>query len=205
MYQRAAFLVALSISIQLVASTAALASLADPLLELDANEDGVVTTQELEARAAERWSTNDVDRDGKVTANEMKAMLAVFRHERFAARDADCSGLLERAELADMPESVVLRFDIDKNGALSQAELDNGLLALEHDPMQGPVKLLLGDTDDDGALILAEATAAARTLAGRADTNSDGKLSAEELQRAPALRSYGPLLLGLEATYAGVP
>jgi Ca2+-binding EF-hand superfamily protein len=202
MYHRALLRTILSASFQLATSAAALAN---PLLELDANEDGLVTIEELEARASERWSRNDIDLDGEVTADEMKAVLAEFRQARFAARDADGSGLLERSELAGMPETTLLRFDIDKNGALSQAELDNGLLALDHDPTRGPLKLLLGDADDDGFLTRAEATAAARTLARGADVDDDEKLSAEELERAPALRSYGPLLLGLDATYASLP
>jgi hypothetical protein len=174
-------------------SAAAHASLADPLLALDTNDDGVVTTEELEVRALERWSTTDLDHDGKVTANEMKAKLAEFRRERFAARDADGNGVLEQAELADVPEAMVRRLDVDGSGALSRAELDNGYLVQE----SGLLKLLPGDANDDGAIVRAEAAATARLMARTIDADGDGRLSAAELGGAQVLRAYGAHLLGL--------
>lgn len=175
------------------ASTVAHASLADPLLALDTDDDGVVTTVELEARVLERWSTTDLDHDGKVTAREMKAKLAEFRRERFAARDADGNGMLEQAELADVPEAIVRRLDVDGSGALSRAELDNGYLAQE----SGMLKLLPGDANDDGAIVRTEAAATARLMARTIDVDGDGRLSAAELGGAQVLRAYGAHLLGL--------
>jgi hypothetical protein len=189
---------ALSAILYLGASAAAQASLADPLLELDMNDDGVVTRQELEARALERWNKNDVDHDGKVTAKEMTAKLAEFRLERFAARDADGNGVLEQAEFADLPDAIVMRFDVDRSGTLSQAELDNGFLAVDgRGSPDGGLKLLPGDANNDGAITRPEAAATARLMAKTIDADGDGRLSAAELGRAPALRAYGTQLLGL--------
>jgi EF hand len=189
-----AWLAALPVLVQLGASPVAQASLADPLLVLDADDDGVVTTRELEVRAFERWRSTDLDHDGKVTAREMTTKLVEFRHERFAARDADGNGVLEQGELADVPEALVTKLDVDRSGALSQAELDNGFLRAAPD---GTPKLLPGDTNNDGAIVKTEAAATARLLARTIDADGDGRLSAAELAQAPVLRTYGAQLLGL--------
>jgi Ca2+-binding EF-hand superfamily protein len=188
---------ALATSLGLWASVPAQASLSDPLLALDLNDDGVVTMRELEARALERWTKTDVDHDGKVTANEMRASLAEFRHERFAARDADGNGVLEQGELADVPEPIIRRLDVDGSGALSQAELDNGALVGLGSSPGGEPRSLPGDANNDGAITQAEAVAMARMMARIIDSNADGRLSAEELYSAPILRSRDAQLLGL--------
>lgn len=193
-----AWLAALPVLAQLAVAPAARASLADPLLILDTDDDGVVTTRELEARALERWRSTDLDHDGRVTAPEMQTKLVEFRRERFAARDADGNGVLEQGELADVPEALVARLDVDGSGALSQAELDNGYLVLDKPavPAEAP-KLLPGDANNDGAIVKTEATATARLLARSIDRDGDGRLSAAELAQAPVLRTYGPQLLGM--------
>ena len=110
--------------------------------ELDANADGGITMDEIEAamaaRAAERFAEADTDGDGALSAEEMLARASEDRAARMADRiadriekiDANGDGVLQLEEMqarADdrrgpSPDRMFNRADADDNGSLSAEE-----------------------------------------------------------------------------------
>jgi Ca2+-binding EF-hand superfamily protein len=103
----------------------------------DTNSDGVVTRAEAEAAAVERtrkmFDALDADKDGNLTQQEIDAARekrhAAMREradERFKAADTDGDGRLSKAEAEKGMPMLGRRFDVldaDKDGALSAEEL----------------------------------------------------------------------------------
>jgi len=158
-------------------------------VKLDSNADGVVTSAEFQARVLAHFTQADVDRDGKVTADEAKARLAAHKQQRFNKRDANTNGVLERAEVAKMPAVMFARLDVDRSGGLSQSELSQGLSRAGKCPRRGLTRLP-GDADHDGVVTQPEASLGVQKMMQRLDTNSDGKLTPDELGRG---RHLSPL------------
>jgi EF hand domain-containing protein len=154
--------------------------------KLDQNADGTVTTAEFEAGLLARFTESDTNGDGKVTADELKTARAAHGQAHFAKQDANGNGVLERSEVAKMPDALFTKLDVDNSKTLSAAELESGHPGGGHGkgPHEGQERGLPGDADRDGTLTKAEAVADAQKLAKRIDANSDGKLSADELQHA---------------------
>jgi Ca2+-binding EF-hand superfamily protein len=146
--------------------------------KFDANKDGVVTSQEVEAAALARFNETDTNKDGKVTAEERKAAHESKREQKFEDRDANDNGLLERSEVQRMPEEFFSRLDTDKSGSLSPAEMQ----AFGHGRHGGKHggKAMHADSNGDGALTKAEALAKAKEMMTKFDTNSDGKVTQAE-------------------------
>lgn len=101
--------------------------------ELDANADGVITLDELEAQAAARFAEADTDGDGGLSAEEILAQRqaeqlerAQDRAERLVDRlDDNGDGLVQVEELADGRRSLDRMFervDADEDGAISEEE-----------------------------------------------------------------------------------
>ncbi len=146
--------------------------------KFDANKDGVVTTQEVEAAALARFNESDTNKDGKVTAEERKAAHQRKGDEHFADRDANDDGVLDRSEVSRMPEQFFTKHETDKSGTLSQAEMQasgHGRRGGKHGDRGKHA-----DSDGDGALSKAEALAKAKQMMTKFDTNSDGKVTREE-------------------------
>jgi len=158
--------------------------------KLDTNSDGTVTTAEFEASSLTRWSKSDADGDGKVSAEEMKAQLRERGQEHFAKRDSNGNGSLERTEVEKMPQALFTKLDSDASGALSQAELESGRPKhADRGPRDGELKGLPGDTDEDGSISKAEASANVQKLVKHIDADADGKLTKEELGRGAGHRA----------------
>ncbi len=146
--------------------------------KFDANNDGVVTTQEVEAFALARFNKADANKDGKVTAEERKALRDQRREDKFADRDANGNGVLERSEVAKMPDALFEKLDTDKSGSLSPAELEAfgpGHHRGKHAGKRGHF-----GSDGDGAVSKAEALSKAKKMMAKFDTNGDGKVTKEE-------------------------
>jgi Ca2+-binding EF-hand superfamily protein len=146
--------------------------------KFDANKDGVVTAQEVEAAALARFNEADANKDGKVTAEERKAVHEQKREDRFADRDANDNGVLERSEVAKMPEEFFTKLDTDKSGSLSKAEMEGFGHGRRHGKHGD--KGMRFDSDGDGAVSKAEALSKAKEMMTKFDTNKDGKVTKDE-------------------------
>jgi len=107
------------------------------LQQWDTNADGVVTRAEAEAAAVERtrklFDSLDADKNGTLTQQELDAARekrhdAMREHaeERFKAADTDGDGRLSKTEVETGMPMLANRFDAldtDKDGALSSEEL----------------------------------------------------------------------------------
>lgn len=102
--------------------------------DFDANADGSVTQDEVEAFRAGRFAEVDTDGDGTVTLEEFTARAAARATERatamFERLDADGDGTLTRDVLemrgghGPMGGRMFSRLDADDDGAVSREEYD---------------------------------------------------------------------------------
>jgi len=111
--------------------------------DLDANGDGQITPDELEARHAARAAALDADGDGYLTEDEMvafqlaeaEAHIRARVAERFAAADTDGDGKIGVAELegerrGEMAQRLFDRADANGDGAVSKAEFEAAMARL---------------------------------------------------------------------------
>lgn len=108
------------------------------LERFDANGDGAITKQEIEAAGVERFNSADADGNGLVTAEEMAAAAdkevsermtkRISKHIERADTNGDGSLSLEEATASqgDRTEKMFERFDTDADGTITQAELEAG-------------------------------------------------------------------------------
>jgi len=113
--------------------------------EMDANQDGKVTKDEIAAFHAAQIAKIDANGDGFVTADELQAMhdqMAAKRAENRTARmiehlDTNKDGKLSVAEMAaggergNRGDKMFDRVDTDNDGAISQAEADAAKAQME--------------------------------------------------------------------------
>lgn len=101
---------------------------------LDADGDGQITRDEMQARHEARFARADADGDGRLTRDEMLAAAqkrAERRIDRMLARhDSDGDGALDEAEMAGMRKGRMMErmfdhMDADGDGAISRAEFDS--------------------------------------------------------------------------------
>ncbi|EAQ01922.1 RNA polymerase sigma-70 factor [Pseudooceanicola batsensis HTCC2597] len=100
---------------------------------VDADGDGRVTQDELQAHADARFAAADTDGDGTLSVEEMLARMEQRRAERLrrgaermiARMDENGDGVLQAEEMGPRDESrLFARLDSDEDGAISQEELD---------------------------------------------------------------------------------
>lgn len=128
--------------------------------QIDANSDGQITVEEMNAQAAARFVAADADGNGALTKDEMTAAMQGRQKTRLLERfDTNKDGSLSAEELAEMDgkrgskrEARAAKFfermDADKSGDLSPAELQG-----RRDPAQMVARL---DADKNGSLSLEE-------------------------------------------------
>lgn len=102
--------------------------------KIDANQDGKIMRDELEAFRVARLTEADTDKDGKLSPAELKAQVmqrAAERADDMVARmikrlDSDGDGMISGAEMAagPAPRDMFDRIDRDGDGAISQAEAE---------------------------------------------------------------------------------
>ena len=96
--------------------------------ELDANGDGQITKEEMEAHRAQKFTTADADGDGKLSLEEMQASAQKNANDRvskmFEKFDADKDGFLSKDELPKprKGDKMFDRIDADGNGSVSEQE-----------------------------------------------------------------------------------
>lgn len=189
--------------------------------KLDANHDGFVTREEVQAFhqrfAGMARMGRDMAEHGRAMAGmgrdmarrfEMRDMPMPDRAAMFDKLDTNHDGVISRQEYrAAKPEirerrMVVLRND----GAGQTPPMDGGKMEFRFErrgPMHGAMAMHAGmgfgarlfemaDTNHDGRVSLQEAEGAALAHFDRADFNHDGKITPEERQQARALRREHP-------------
>tara|TARA_Y100001951_G_scaffold100959_1_gene105127 strand:+ start:139 stop:648 length:510 start_codon:yes stop_codon:yes gene_type:complete len=105
---------------------------AERMLErFDTNSDGVISTDEIEAMKAERFSQSDANGDGSLTLAELEAWKEAEREARmqarkermFARRDTNGDGVISIDEFETRGMSMFERVDADGDGEITKAEL----------------------------------------------------------------------------------
>jgi Ca2+-binding EF-hand superfamily protein len=101
---------------------------------MDANSDGSITIEDIEALRAQRFAALDADGNGSVSRQEFMDHAAGRAGDRagtmFDRLDSDGDGVLSRdaieARRGDGPDAgrMISRFDTDGDGAVSQEEFD---------------------------------------------------------------------------------
>ncbi len=158
----------------------------------DANGDGNLTRAEATAHATARFARMDANDDGRLTTADRAAARERRRDEMFAGMDADGNGAVTRAEYDAAGEASDARraerreARAERRGGEERAGA--GHRGGRHMGMRGgrgrggAVALRRADTNNDQAIDSAEFIAAAETRFARADSNSDGTVTAAERQ-----------------------
>jgi Ca2+-binding EF-hand superfamily protein len=174
-----------------------------PMMHADANNDGIVTREEVLAQVEARFAKQDANKDGQVSADE-----------RRAARPHRGRGMNDRRlDATNRFAPILERFDADKDGKLSDAERATARTTLSAEKgtkgnrEERRAKMLERfDADKDGKLSDAERNTAREARRGmhggghhrfgggrghgpRIDTNGDKLISLEE-SRAAALAMF---------------
>lgn len=175
-------------------------SLEDLFAGANANEDGVLTEDELPEHVWERLSAADADGDGSLTLEELTAFTPDGgphgpRHdgrgdgdvlERFDEND---DGLLTADEVSEQLWEHLSPADADGDGTISSEELAD---YRPESPSREDLFARL-DTDGDGALTEDELPAELWGRLSAADTNGDGGITLDELIAfKPEDRPHGP-------------
>lgn len=151
----------------------------------DANGDGIITRAEATAAADAMFARMDKNRDGKISADE-----------RPGRRGAQ-AGEMTQQQLRERFLQRFDRADANKDGRLDQAERQNmatkrgdrrgGMMHRGGEGGRGGMGMMMhADTNRDGILTKAEATAAAAAMFDRVDTNKDGRIDQAERDAARA-------------------
>ncbi|NOD48430.1 MULTISPECIES: EF-hand domain-containing protein [unclassified Ruegeria] len=96
--------------------------------ELDADGDGQVTQQEMEAHRTARFTQADTDGDGQLSLDEMQAAAQKKASDRvakmFEKNDANKDGFLSQDELPKprRADKMFDRMDADNSGGISEQE-----------------------------------------------------------------------------------
>lgn len=165
--------------------------------QMDADGDGLVSRDEYQQQADERFARLDADSDGYLSPGELRRTGERHRfappHDRrrplFDRADADGDGRLSVAEFeAFLPDGGGERFgnaDRDADGYLTPEELRHSIRALSRRHAMQPFGD--ADTDGDGALSLAEIQAVRPQITverfTQIDRNGDGLITPDEQPR----------------------
>ncbi len=163
----------------------------------DANGDGAVTREELDAARATEFARLDADRDGAVTRDEMRAGHHGGRGHgpgHGPGPDANGDGSVTRDEFLARPNAMFDELDGNDDGVLSTAELaerprrrghgergDHGPHGA-HGRHAGPAHL---DADRDGRITQAEFVAGGQMMFEHMDADGDGRITQAEAMAGP--------------------
>ena len=132
-----ALMALLAASVAATAATDGPAGARELLVErIDANRDGVLARDEIEAFVRERVRVADRDGDGAISVEELRAVReqrrAARAQRRLARLDADHDGRVSVAEIAERRAALMMRFDRDGDGAISPGERESARAEWRH-------------------------------------------------------------------------
>jgi Ca2+-binding EF-hand superfamily protein len=166
----------------------------------DTDKNGSVTLEEYLTADEDRFGSADADDDGFVTADELEAARQKRGEERRQSRlegiDTDKDGRVSLAEAeaaaVDRARKRFERMDADKDGFISMAEMSERRSRADASPRRGNRMLRRLDRDNDQRISVAEAENARRVRFTRLDADNDGVLTVAELtERLKNRRRHG--------------
>lgn len=181
------------------------------LQQHDTNKDGKISKEEATAAGTAMFTAIDADKDGVLTPGEMrqhreamreerKAEVQAMRAERQAEREAAKTDAPpppggapdEQAMNDEGPGPGDMGPDGDrphgKRHGWHNERADRGGDRGGRDGMGGPGRMMrVADTDENGQISQAEATAMADKMFTRMDRNKDGVISADDMPKRPII------------------
>lgn len=150
------------------------------MMMADANKDGTITKAELTAALEARFAKMDIDRDGQITQADRDARRAQRMDARFTALDTNKDGQISKAEFTAGHQA-----RSDKRAEAGKGEGRKGHhFRGRHHGGKGMMGGWRGQGGKDGAVTKAQYMAGPLAMFDRADTNKDGKVTAEEMTAA---------------------
>lgn len=179
----------------------------------DTNKDGKISKEEATAAGTTLFTTIDGDKDGVLTPGEMRQHREAMREEQKAAREAmRAERKAEReAAKADAPtppagdapgQQAMNNDDEGRDGPRHEGKRHGGKHHGWHGEraergergegrdrgMRGPARIMrIADTDENGQISQAEATAMVDKMFTRMDRNKDGVISADDMPKRPMM------------------
>ena len=177
------------------------------LQQHDTNKDGKISKEEANAAGTALFASIDADKDGIVTPGEMRQHREAMREERKAAMEARRAERQAEQEAgkADAPtpppggapEEQAMNDDGPGRGGHGHdgkrhgwhnERADRGGDRRGPDGMRGEGRMMrVADTDENGQISQAEATAMADKMFTRMDRNKDGFISADDMPKRPVM------------------
>lgn len=148
-------------------------------MNLDLDQNGEITLEEMRAAKLERWLRADANNDGVITRDEVAKLRENRGARRFDRRDKNNDGLISRDEVPRMPKAIFDDLDADKNGSLSRTELTakRGQTLEEKNKRFDHI-----DANGDGKVSKAEIIEHVDERFKQLDLNGDGIVDREELK-----------------------
>lgn len=168
----------------------------------DTNKDGKISKEEATAAGTTLFTSIDGDKDGVLTPGEMRQHREAMREEQKAAREAmRAERKAEReAAQADAPDQQAMNgngkgsdgkgHDGKRHGGKHHGwhgdRADRGERG-EHGKRGAARMMRIADTDENGQISQAEATAMVDKMFTRMDRNKDGVISADDMPKRPMM------------------
>lgn len=145
------------------------------------------TRDAVVARVRDHFARADANRDGFVAADEMQAMHGQRKAKRMAMRGANAGQRANPGAMFDRldanRDNMISRDEFERGRAV-RAERRGAGLRGQRMALRGQGGMLRrADADRDGRVSLAEAQAAALARFDRVDLNRDGRITPEERQQ----------------------
>jgi len=168
----------------------------------DVDKDGKISKEEANAAGTALFASIDADKDGVLTPGEMRQHREAMREERKAQREAmraerQAAREAAKADAPTPPGGAAQEQAMNDDGPRGDGEGRHGKRHGWHneraerggqDGMRGPGRMMrVADTDENGQISQAEATAMADRMFTRMDRNKDGFISADDMPKRPVM------------------
>lgn len=168
------------------------------LQQHDIDKDGKISKEEANAAGTALFASIDADKDGVVTPGEMRQHREAMREERKAAMQAmRAEREAARADAPTPPNGAPQEQAMNGDGPGRDGRDHDGKRHGWHneradrggrDGMRGEGRMMrVADTDENGQISQAEATAMADRMFTRMDRNKDGFISADDMPKRPIM------------------